>query len=296
MRSYTLNIAGYKLRFQSSGDGPELIPSIRFLRSIIHDSEADLQINIHSGKYDLPENAERVFHAPYVEEVNGTLIKKQENFWSVWKHHSNLFIKTILPLASPGKNATLKFSLSSVEWDLWFDSNEKEVDPSEYPLDGLILYYLTVVNRDIMIHASGVNYKGHGFLFSGISGRGKSTIAMLWENAGAKVLHDDRLIVRNSAGTFTMFNTPVYNDDIPCRSSLEKIFIIEHGTENKLVEVKGAEAVSLVMANCIQHNWNPEIIEALLTTVSIMCSKIPTVRLSFKPDKTVIDKIVEYEL
>ena len=76
--------------------------------------------------------------------------------------------------------------------------DEKEIDPFEYPLDGLILYYLTVINGDIMIHASGVNNAGHGYLFSGVSGKGKSTMAKLWENSGAKVIHDDRLIIRNT--------------------------------------------------------------------------------------------------
>ena len=71
----------------------------------------------------------------------------------------------------------MKFSLTTREWDLWIDGSEKEIDPFEYPLDGLILYYLTVIHGDIMIHASGVNNAGHGYIFSGVSGKGKSTMA-----------------------------------------------------------------------------------------------------------------------
>jgi len=47
-----------------------------------------------------------------------------------------------------------------------------------------------------MIHASGVNNAGHGYIFSGVSGKGKSTMAKLWDNSGARVIHDDRLILR----------------------------------------------------------------------------------------------------
>ena len=82
-------------------------------------------------------------------------------------------------------------------------------------------------------------------------------MAKLWDNAGAKVIHDDRLILRKTVSGYRMFNTPVYNNDEPDESPLNKIFIIEHDTENKLIPVKGAVAVSLVMANCIQHNWVP---------------------------------------
>ncbi|MCX6326298.1 MAG: hypothetical protein NT144_06555 [Bacteroidia bacterium] len=295
MRNYNLNIAGYNIRFESSYDGPELIPSERFLRNISYDSSSDMLIRIHSGSFNLPGEAEKVFHAPYIEEINGIQIHNKTNFWSVWKHRTDLYIRTIFPLSSSKKNAVLKFSLTAREWDLWVDGVEKEIDPFEYPLDGLILYYLTVIHGDILIHASGVNNAGHGYLFSGVSGKGKSTMAKLWDNCGAKIIHDDRLILRNTGSGYRMFNTPVYNDDKPHESPLNKIFIIEHGIENKLVEVKGAIAVSLVMANCIQHNWGHDIIARLLGSISIMCGTIPTVRLYFKPDRSVIDHILEYE-
>ena len=46
---------------------------------------------------------------------------------------------------------------------------------------------------------------------------------------GAKVIHDDRLILRKTASGYMMFNTPVYNNDEPNESPLNKIFLIEHG-------------------------------------------------------------------
>ena len=295
MRNFNLNIAGYNIGFEASANGPELKPSTRFLRNINQDLEPDILIKVHSEPFDLPKGAERVFRAPYIEEINGIQFNNETNFWSVWKYHSELYIWTIFPLSSSEKNAVLKFSLTSMEWDLWIYGARDETDPFEYPLDGLILYYLTVINGDIMIHASGVNYGGHGYLFSGVSGKGKSTIANLWEQSGARVIHDDRLILRNTGGIYKMFNTPVYNDDEPRESVLDKIFLIEHGVENMLVQLKGASAVTHVMANCIQHNWGSDIIARLLGSISIMCGTIPTSKLFFKPDKSAIDLILENE-
>ena len=120
-------------------------------------------------------------------------------------------------------------------------------------------------------------------------------MARLWDNSGARVIHDDRLILRNNDGVFRMYNTPVYNDDEPRESILDRIFIIEHGAENILIPLKGANAVTQVMANCIQHNWGAEIITRLLGSISIMCGTIPTSKLFFKPDKSVIDLILEHE-
>jgi hypothetical protein len=295
MRNYNLNIAEYNIAFESNDIGPELVPSARFRRNICQETEADLLIHIHSGLHELPSEAERVFHAPFVEEVNGIQIRHKANFWSIWKHRTDLYIKTILPLFSLEKNAVLKFSITSREWDLWIDGDENAIDPFEYPLDGLILYYLTVMHGDIMIHASGVNNLGHGYIFSGVSGKGKTTMARLWDNTGAKVIHDDRIIIRNRGTGYMMYNTPVYDNDEPHNSPLNKIFIIDHGISNKIIPVKGASAVSLVMANCIQHNWGQEIIARLLGSVSIMCNTIPVVKLSFKPDRSVIDHILENE-
>jgi hypothetical protein len=293
LKSYNLNIAGYTIRFEVSVTGPELVPSERFLRSISSGSEPDLLIRIHTGFFDFPTDAVRVFHAPYVEEINGMLIQNQTNFWSVWKNNSDLFIRTIFPLSSPEKNGVLRFSLRGREWDMWFEGAGKEIDPFEYPFDGLILYYLAVIHGDIMIHASGINISGIGYLFSGISGKGKSTMAKIWESSGAKVIHDDRLILRNTESGYRMYNTPVYSNDEPGDSPLSGIFIIDHGIANKLVAVTGASAVSIVMSNCIQHNWNPEIIARLLGSVSTMCGKIPVARLYFKPDSSVVDFILE---
>ena len=295
MRNFNLNIAGYNIGFEASANGPELKPSARFLRNINQNKGSDILIRVHSEPFNLPRGAERVFRAPYVEEINGIQFNNETNFWSVWKYHSGLYIWTIFPLSSAEKNAVLKFSLTSMEWDLWIYGADDETDPLEYPLDGLILYYLTVINGDIMIHASGINNAGHGYIFSGVSGKGKSTIAQLWDNTGARVIHDDRLIIRNTSGGYRMFNTPVYNNDEPRESALDKIFLIEHGAENMLLPLKGANAVTQVMANCIQHNWGADIIARLLGSISIMCGTIPTSKLFFRPDKSVIDLILEHE-
>jgi len=295
MKSYNLNIASYNIRFESATDGFELIPSERFLRNITSDSTSDIIINIHSGTCDLPAEAVRVFHAPYVEEIGGIMVQQNPDFWSIWKHSSELYIRTIFPQSASEKSGVLKFSLSSGEWDLWIDSMDKEIDPFEYPLDGLVLYYLTVIHGDIMIHSSGVNYSGKGYLFTGVSGKGKSTMAGLWENAGARVIHDDRLILRKTGSSYKMYNTPVYKNEDPRESPLSRVFIIEHGQENRIVPVRGAEAVSLIMANCIQHNWGHGNISGLIDSLTKLFDTIPAYRLSFLPDKSIIDHILENE-
>jgi hypothetical protein len=291
MKNYVLNIAGYNIGFEAAAEELDLIVSPKFLRYISSGTSLDIRIRIHSGSKDLPAGSERLFHAPLVEEINGILIQNDPEFWSIWEYNSVLFIKTTLPLSLYQKNAVLKFSMTDREWDLWIETDKSEIDPFGYPLDGLILYYLSVINKDIMIHASGVNYAGKGLLFSGVSGKGKTTMARLWENREASVIHDDRLIIRRSESGYQMYNTPVYNNDQPMSSSLDRIFIIEHGTENRMIPLKGASAVSQVMANCIQHSWDQAIISNLLESVSGMCRLITPCKLFFRPDMSIIEYI-----
>jgi hypothetical protein len=294
MRSYNLNIAGYHIRIESADDGPELVSSPRFRGNIVFNTEYDVRIRVHHGSLKPDEDAERVFVAPYTVEIKGYKINRNENFWSVYKQNGDMLLMTNFP-DSPGKKATLKFSLAIREWELWIENAGYETDPLEYPLDGLILYYLTSINTDIMIHASGIYYDGRGYLFSGVSGKGKTTMAMLWDNIGAHVIHDDRLVIRNFDGVFRMFNTPIYNNDVPRNAPIDRIFLIGHGDENKMVRLREASSVSRVISNCIQHNYSQDMIARFLGSVSLMCSKIPVFTLTFKPDRSIIEYILRNE-
>jgi hypothetical protein len=293
VRKFKLEIAGYNIGFEAETPGLSLAVAKKFLSRIACGTNEDINISVRRGGYNPEPDAVKVFHAPFVEEMNGILVQNNPNFWSIWKNDSSLFIKTILPLSTVEKKAVLRFSLSEKEWNLWIDTDETEVDPFEYPLDGLILYYLSVINNDIMIHASGVSHDGEGYLFTGVSGKGKSTMANLWDAHGAQVIHDDRLIIRKKGDSYRMFNTPVYDNDYPLECPLSKIFVIEHGKENIMVPLKEAASVSQIMANCIQHTWDSRIVGNLMESVSGMCNTIPAFKLNFSPGRSVIDFILK---
>ncbi len=296
MRHYNIDIAGYNIRFESGPDGPELVPADRFRNNIVDGGIPSVTIRVRSGAFTLPAEARCLFSAPYVEELKGVLFQNLENFWSIWRAGGDLYIKTVFPMLSVDTGAVLRFSLSSREWELWLESASwltgSGRDPLEYPLDGLVLYYLTVLSGDIMIHASGVNHKGRGYIFSGVSGRGKSTIASLWEAEGAEVIHDDRLIIRKDGAGYIMHNTPVYVYDPPRSAPLHGLYLIEHGNDNASSSVEGAAAAVLVMANCVQQNWGHETIAPLLSAVTDLVSLLPVKRLSFRPDRSVVEHIL----
>jgi hypothetical protein len=293
MRFFRLVIAGYRIGFRASDDGPGLTFSSRFLNFADEEPDCDLVIYVHRGPQLVPDTAALVFQAPEAEEFSGQVLLKTLEFWSIWKNANSLYLTTSFPLSQGSRKGLLKFSIAETEWHLWTDERDELADPFEYPLDGLILYYLSVMNMDIFIHASGVKTGNHGFLFSGVSGKGKSTIAGIWKNNGAEVIHDDRIIIRKGPGGYYMHNTPVYPGEVTASAQLEKLFIIEHGTENMILPLKGSAAVSQLISNCIQHAWSEKLISGLVESVSTLCDVIPVSKLIFRPDNSIVDLILQ---
>ena len=285
MKSFNLNIAGYALRFESADPGTILFTAKKYEGFLCAGIMPAITIRVHSGTFTPCDNAVRVFHAP----------DEKGEFWSVYKNNDDIIIEAVLSRETKNKKAWLGINTGTDNWDLYITGAGKKKDPLEYPLDGLLLYYLTVRSGDIFIHGSGVSLNNRGYVFTGVSGKGKSTIALLFQEAGGRVIHDDRLIIRWQDGGFVMHNTPVYDDESPRRSPVDRIFIIDHGSANAIRRVENSEAVSLVMANCIQHLWDASIIGSLTGALSRLTTEKEVSRLYFKPDKSVINHILENE-
>lgn len=169
------------------------------------------------------------------------------------------------------------------------DSTGIVLNPLPYPLDGLLLYFLFSRAGDIMIHGSGVSCHGHGWLFTGRSGSGKTTLARIFDRAGDRVIHDDRLVLRRDGRRWVMHNTPVYRNDEPRSAALDHLWVIRHGSSNVSEPVAGAEAVAMILANCIQQNWDRETAVRLAAAAEDLEAAVRVSRLSFLPDGTIRD-------
>ena len=183
------------------------------------------------------------------------------------------------------------------QWDVYSNSknNNEEIFPLIYPFGPLVFYYLTVKSDGIMMHASAVFDGEKGRLFTGFSGAGKSTMAYLWQKSGAKIINDDRIIIRKENGKFMMFNTPMMYIDISKKAPLNSIHLINHANENSMEKIGGATAVSRLMAFCIQHNFNSSFIDHNLTFISELCSNTPVYETGFLPEAPIVDLIKNNE-
>lgn len=295
MKSYTLDIAGYKILFQATGEKPGLNPSAAQESFIVDDRLFDIAVNVSTARFKIPPGAEQVFRAPYVEEINGIPVKKSDKFWIVYKHGDYILVHTSMPLSETINEALLTIRPEEKAWDLVLDTADTDVNPIGYPIDGLLFYYLTALNGDIFIHGSGIEIKGEGLLFSGISGKGKTTIARIFDEAGARIIHDDRLIIRKKEGRYFMYNTPVYNNEVRSSAALSRIYLLEHSETNSSESLNKLDALTSVMANCIQHHWNSQLIGLLSGSLMNLTENVEVKRLGFVPDQSVIDYILNDE-
>ncbi len=194
--------------------------------------------------------------------------------------------KTRQVFTDKGVNAKNKFPVGG---------ESKTVNPLPYPVDGLLLWFLSSAMGDIMIHGSGVVCGGRGWIFTGRSGSGKTTMAGIFDRAGDRVIHDDRLILRREANGWVMHSTPVYRNDEPRSAAIDHLWAISHGTSNISMPVTGAGAVAMVLSNCIQQNWNRAAAVRLAASVEELVAAVRISSLTFLPDRSIRDYLAARE-
>jgi len=250
----------------------------------------DLTLNCFST---IPENLKNPLVSLYKANVAGGKL------WEIYKHDEGLQLMVYDP-DNPGVLQQIAlYNEHKQIWQIYTEktqiNNEEVVFPLKYPLAPLVMYYLTVKNDAIMIHASGIYDGKKGRIFSGFSGVGKSTMAKLWNEKSSMVVNDDRLILRKIKGAYWMFNTPMdYTDDYK-KTPVNHIYFPYHHSENKYERLKGVEAIAQMMAFCIQHGYSTKNMSAHFEFIAALSQKIPLSKIGVVPTLEVVDFIKEQD-
>ncbi|MBL7197437.1 MAG: hypothetical protein ISS47_05020, partial [Candidatus Omnitrophica bacterium] len=161
-------------------------------------------------------------------------------------------------------------------------------------LQVILIHYIS--RRDGMFtHAVGIKDNNRdGLLLAGKSGRGKSTTARLWhKHSRAKVLNDDRIIVRKIKNRFFIYGSPWHGDfsdylaSRADRAKLKSIFFIYHSKENQAVFYK--EGVFKFLYPCLfPAFWDKDGIEKIIQLCYDLLGNVPCFRLGFKNTREII--------
>lgn len=144
-----------------------------------------------------------------------------------------------------------------------------------------------------ILHASFIEYRGQGILFTGPSGIGKSTQADLWEKyENAEILNGDRTILRKKDGIWYAYGSPyagssrIYkNKSVPVRAivSLEK-----SPDENQCVRLKPGAAFGVLYSGMTLNTWNREFMETATKMIQELCMEVPVFQMKCIPEQSAV--------
>ncbi|HEY4764151.1 MAG TPA: hypothetical protein VIH75_10780 [Candidatus Sulfotelmatobacter sp.] len=169
--------------------------------------------------------------------------------------------------------------------------------PSPYAIDAVlrIVHSLVLARQGgFLVHAASAIRNGKAFLFSGISGAGKTTISRL-APPDTTLLTDEISYVRRQGNRYLACGTPFAgelarvgeNQSAP----LSALFLLEKGLQNRIEPVGATEAVQRLLRNILFFADDPALVELVFQSACEFASLVPIRRLVFVPDQRVWDII-----
>jgi len=148
-----------------------------------------------------------------------------------------------------------------------------------------------------LFHGSGVIDKNKGYLFLGDSGAGKTTISRLWVKKGAKVIHDDIIIVYKKNSEFVMTGLSIAGKKefngwhLSSQVGLTGIFFLKHGAQNTLTRKSYSFAFASMARNHPILACDKLVLSKMFDFYSELARRTPVYDLNFKPDARCVDFI-----
>jgi hypothetical protein len=277
----------------------------------LHIKIADLSISIEGDipvdEWEIPSAYEPFIRTEKTDihlrlhrkALNSKLGKKTFDcppIWALYRQNGMSIIRVLHELPDLMRTLVLQHPIEKA--DLYF--NEKSprfLDPFFGPTLELLMVHTLAEGKGAIIHACGISLNGKGILFVGESGAGKSTLAKMWDQeSGVEVLSDDRNIVRKKGDRYWMHGSPWHGDAKFASAetvTLERIFFLRHGKENAINEIKGSQPVSLFLTTSFPPYWDADGMVYTLEMLTDLTTQVPCQELTFKPDRSIIDFVLE---
>src|SRR5450631_463365 len=206
-----------------------------------------------------------------------------------------------LQVKMDGSRWILKRGDFSAEWNpaTGLGSIRQSVNP--YSVDTVlrIVHSLILAQEGgFLLHAASAVRGGRAFLFSGVSGAGKTTISRL-APSDVILLTDEISYIKPEGGMYRAFGTPFAGELAKLGENISApvstVFLLEKGPKNRIEPVPPDEAVRKLLRNILFFAEDSELVNLVFQSACRFCQKVPMRKLVFTPDERVWEIIGRQE-
>jgi hypothetical protein len=141
-----------------------------------------------------------------------------------------------------------------------------------------------------LVHAASAIRNRSAFIFAGVSGAGKTTIASLAPR-DALLLTDEISYVIPKNGKYFACGTPFAGElarvGENVSAPINSLFLLHKGPQNRVEEVDQTEAVRAILRNILFFAQDAHLVSRVFQSACQFVNQVPVRRLTFFPDQTV---------
>jgi hypothetical protein len=216
-----------------------------------------------------------------------------------------------IELATPSVNAAaddVRVEMQNGRWRLRRGDFRAQWDPkagrghirqsaNPYSIDAVLrIVHTLILAREggFLLHSAGAIRNGRAFLFSGVSGAGKTTISRL-APPDVTLLTDEISYIRHVNAGYRACGTPFAGElarvGENCSAPIESLFFLKQGPENKIEPIAKSEAIRRLMRNILFFAEDAELVRNVFQSACEFVERVPVQRLTFTPHARVWELI-----
>jgi hypothetical protein len=183
------------------------------------------------------------------------------------------------------------------EWDPASERGTVRQAAYPYAIDSVIRIVLSLIlarSGGFLLHSASAVRGGRAFLFSGVSGAGKTTIARL-APPDAILLTDEITCVRRSGTEYHAFGTPfagelgIAGEEIA--APITALYFLRKGPRNRTDAIDPARAAAMLLRNILFFADDSELVKEVFATACDFAARVAVAELTFRPDVAVWELI-----
>lgn len=182
-------------------------------------------------------------------------------------------------------------------WDPQAGHGRIRQSANPYSIDSVLrIVHTLILAREggFLLHSAGAICNRRAFLFSGVSGAGKTTISRL-APPNVTLLTDEVSYIRRDGDGYLACGTPFAGElarvGENCSAPIDCLFFLHQGAQNKIESIAKPEAIRRLMRNILFFAEDADLVSKVFQSACDFVERVPVRRLTFVPDSRVWDMV-----